>query len=91
MGVIQTIHMDNRGVFEEGKSSFESCAIANFVYGPNGSGKSTISNFLRSQNGLPVQSSDLVWEGEASEIVVYNKEWREENFRDQQNLPGVFT
>ena len=55
MGVIQTIHMDNRGVFEEGKSSFESCAIANFVYGPNGSGKSTISNFLRSQNGLPVK------------------------------------
>ena len=90
MGVIKAIHMGGRGVFQE-QSSFENCATANFIYGPNGSGKSTISNFLGEQGDLGVQSSGIDWEGAPSEILVYNKEWREGNFRDQSSFPGVFT
>ena len=91
MGAIKAIHMSGHGVFQEQHSSFEDCAIANFIYGPNGSGKSTISNLLRNQDDLDSEPSSIEWDGDSSEIIVYNKEWREANFRDQQNFPGVFT
>ncbi len=91
MGVIKSIHMGGLGVFSEQQSSFEDCATANFIYGPNGSGKSTISNFLRNRGASDPHPSNVEWEGNPSEIVVYNKEWREANFRDRQNFPGVFT
>lgn len=91
MGTIKTIRMSGHGVFQEQHSSFEDCVIANFIYGPNGSGKSTISNLLRNQDDLDSVPSSIEWNEDSSEIIVYNKEWREANFRDQQNFPGVFT
>lgn len=91
MGIIKSIRMGGRGVFCDQQSSFEDCVTANFIYGPNGSGKSTISNFLKDQSIRDSQPSNIEWTGSPSEVVVYNKEWREANFRDQQNFPGVFT
>ena len=64
----------------------------NFVYGANGSGKTTISNFLATDNpqGLYPQCGKQ-WKGESElEIIVYNKQFKEDNFK-RENIDGVFT
>ena len=72
----------------------ENCNKINFVYGANGSGKSTISNFLSHVDKIEMPGrfldSAIEWERQNHEtIIVYNKEFRESNFK--QDIPGVFT
>lgn len=91
MGIIESIELRGCTVFSGDNSSLDKCAVVNFIYGSNGSGKSTISNYLRDPQ-LPLYSScSINWSGPQSDILVYNKEWREINFRSRDDLPGVFT
>lgn len=91
MGIIETIKLQGCPVFSGVDSTLDECAVVNFIYGSNGSGKSTISNYLQDPQ-LPFYSScSITWNGAESEVLVYNKEWREINFRSRDDLPGVFT
>ena len=62
----------------------------NFIYGGNGAGKTTLSRLLAC-NGQAEEFSkcSISWESEVEEAVVYNKHFKEKNFKEE--IPGVFT
>lgn len=77
--------------YDENGSSLSDCKKINFIYGANGSGKSTISNFLMDQRNERFRESLIEWDGGThAEVKVYNRLFREQNFR-QSEIPGVFT
>ena len=62
----------------------------NFFYGSNGSGKTTISNIL----GQYVYSSksEIVQSNTSdTKILVYNKKFVQENFKNSNEIKGIFT
>lgn len=70
------------------------CAITdmekiNFIYGANGSGKSTISNYLQDPQNPQYVNCVCNRNENTSEIIVYNKRFREENLGE--NIEGVFS
>lgn len=87
--MIKNIIMKNCATYSLNGSSIENCQKINFFYGPNGSGKSTISNFLQSPSGVQYRDCEIEWENDAIDIVVYNREFREKNFKG--DIAGVFT
>lgn len=63
----------------------------NVIYGGNACGKTTISRVLSCkdiQHDYP--KCNVEWDGESLQVVTYNKDFRDENFREA-NIPGVFT
>ena len=88
--MIKSIEMKKCATYTEEGAKIENCQKVNFFYGPNGSGKSTISNFLYNQSGSKYEDCKLEWENNnPSEIIVYNREFRERNFKE--DIKGVFT
>lgn len=87
MGQIQKIAIKNDYVFAGNGIEIDDCNVVNFIYGPNGSGKSTISGVLRNSP----TSESVSWKGTPCAVHVYNRDWRESNFHDRADLPGVFT
>lgn len=89
--MIKNIHMKKCAPYDENGSSLSDCKKINFIYGANGSGKSTISNFLMDQRNERFRESLIEWDGGThAEVKVYNRLFREQNFR-QSEIPGVFT
>ncbi len=63
----------------------------NFIYGANGCGKTTLSNYLLNPSNTKFVNSSLSWKNETPiKTLVYNKEFREQNF-GKGKLNGVFT
>ena len=63
----------------------------NFIYGANGCGKTTLSNYLLNPSEVKFVNSSLGWKNETPiKTLVYNKEFREQNF-GKGKLNGVFT
>lgn len=89
LAVIKSIKLKNCATYPSVGVSIENCQKVNFFYGPNGSGKSTISNFLRNPTAPQYSECEIEWENGAVDVVVYNREFRERNFKE--NIAGVFT
>lgn len=90
--MIKEIHMRSCATYDAGGISLTNCPKVNFIYGPNGSGKSTISNFLQNPNNPFYASSSIVWDGDMHpDVMVYNRRFRENNFRINSDIAGVFT
>ncbi len=95
---ISQIVLKNVATFDENGASFENLNSINFIYGANGSGKTTTSSFLknlaenRDENGdkNKFANSEIKWYGENLKIEVYNKQFKEEQFRNSQ-VKGIFT
>ncbi len=91
---ISQIVLKNAATFDESGASFEDLNSINFIYGTNGSGKTTISSFLKNlaENGIEDKfaNSEIEWYGEILKIEVYNKQFKEEQFRNSQ-VKGIFT
>ncbi|WQX08827.1 AAA family ATPase [Helicobacter pylori] len=96
---ISQIVLKNAATFDENGASFENLNSINFIYGANGSGKTTTSSFLknlaenRDENGdkNKFANSEIEWcNGESLKIEVYNKQFKEEQFRNSQ-VKGIFT
>ena len=63
----------------------------NFIYGVNGSGKTTITKFVANPTDPQYGSCSKVWKnGVRIKALVYNKDFREENF-GKGSIEGVFT
>lgn len=60
----------------------------NYFFGGNGTGKTTISKFLG--NSSNYTSGNVVNDSDA-EILVYNKDFVDSNFRDKNAINGIFT
>lgn len=90
--MIKEINMRSCATYDSEGVTLANCPKVNFIYGPNGSGKSTISNYLQDPNNPFYASSSIVWEGDMHpEIMVYNRRFREQNFRSNSDIAGVFT
>ncbi|WP_237012863.1 ATP-binding protein [Helicobacter pylori] len=96
---ISQIVLKNVATFDENGASFEKLNFINFIYGANGSGKTTTSSFLknlaenRDENGdkNKFANSEIKWHNDESlKIEVYNKQFKEEQFRNSQ-VKGIFT
>ncbi|WP_181372514.1 ATP-binding protein [Helicobacter pylori] len=92
---ISQISLKKVATFDENGASFENLKSINFIYGANGSGKTTTSSFLKNlaENGIEDKfaSSKIVWyNNESLKIEVYNKQFKEEQFRNSQ-IKGIFT
>ncbi|GAA7262095.1 AAA family ATPase [Helicobacter pylori] len=92
---ISQIVLKNVATFDENGASFEDLNFINFIYGANGSSKTTISSFLKNlaENGTEDKfaNSEIKWHNdEILKIEVYNKQFKEEQFRNSQ-VKGIFT
>ncbi|MFP6344660.1 ATP-binding protein [Helicobacter pylori] len=92
---ISQISLKNAATFDENGASFENLNSINFIYGANGSGKTTTSSFLKNlaENGIEDKfaNSKIAWyNNESLKIEVYNKQFKEEQFRNSQ-VKGIFT
>ena len=70
----------------------------NFFFGFNGSGKSTISKYLRNLSlATPQQSqsfnncSNIGYDNLLHQLLIFNEDFIEENFRRSADLKGVFS
>ncbi len=92
---ISQISLKKVATFDENGASFKDLNSINFIYGANGSGKTTTSSFLKNlaENITPEDkfaNSKIEWYGESLKIEVYNKQFKEEQFRNSQ-VKGIFT
>ncbi|GAA8883326.1 AAA family ATPase [Helicobacter pylori] len=92
---ISQIVLKNAATFDESGASFENLNSINFIYGTNGSGKTTTSSFLKNlaENRIEDKfaNSKIEWHNdEILKIEVYNKQFKEEQFRNSQ-VKGIFT
>ncbi|GAA7413765.1 AAA family ATPase [Helicobacter pylori] len=92
---ISQIVLKNVATFDENGASFENLKSINFIYGSNGSGKTTTSSFLKNlaENGSEDKfaNSKIEWHNsESLKIEVYNKQFKEEQFRNSE-VKGIFT
>ncbi|MBH0279076.1 ATP-binding protein [Helicobacter pylori] len=92
---ISLISLKKVATFDENGASFEYLNSINFIYGANGSGKTTTSSFLKNlaENGIEDKfaNSKIAWcNNESLKIEVYNKQFKEEQFRNSQ-VKGIFT
>ncbi len=92
---ISQIVLKNAATFDENGASFEDLNSINFIYGANGSGKTTTSSFLKNlaenRDENKFANSEIKWHnGESLKIEVYNKQFKEEQFRNSQ-VKGIFT
>lgn len=90
--MIKEIHMCNCASYGADGASMIDCPQICFVYGPNGSGKSTISNYLLNTDDPMFSDCRLEWDSDIhSDILVYNRKFRELNFSGSTDIAGVFT
>ncbi len=92
---ISQIVLKNAATFDESGASFKNLNSINFIYGTNGSGKTTTSSFLKNlaENRIEDKfaNSKIEWHNdEILKIEVYNKQFKEEQFRNSQ-VKGIFT
>lgn len=75
-------------------ANISNCKKVNFIYGANGSGKTTISEYLRTYeiNSDRYKFCEIKWESSnKTPIYVYNRQFRQNNFKKEVGIPGVFT
>ncbi|KHL82423.1 ATP-binding protein [Helicobacter pylori] len=92
---ISQISLKKVATFDENGASFKDLNSINFIYRANGSGKTTTSSFLKNlaENGIEDKfaNSKIAWyNNESLKIEVYNKQFKEEQFRNSQ-VKGIFT
>lgn len=61
----------------------------NYIFGANGTGKTTISRVVAGEPGH--NHCQLVWQGASLERMVYNQDFVDRNFNQNDPLQGVFT
>ncbi|MDD4700370.1 MAG: AAA family ATPase [Oscillospiraceae bacterium] len=79
----------NRATFHD--EPIEKLSFINFFYGNNGAGKSSIAYAISENNG---DNDSVEWaDGRTPsdyDVLVYNRDFVEDNFSNYGDLPGVF-
>jgi len=72
------------------QQSLSALSQFNYIYGSNGSGKTTISRIIADDAAHP--SCSLTWSGGRNlDTFVYNRDFIEQVYDEQSDLPGIFT
>lgn len=83
------IHINNVATYNS-PTQLDGLKKINFIFGANGSGKTTISRILDQMSGYT--HCPLQWfGGEQIKILVYNKDFIDRNFNQENTVKGVFT
>ena len=89
--MIESLSIRKVATFDDTGIQIKSLNKVNFIYGANGTGKTTISRFIDVQDESHFGDCSLNWKnGVQLQILVYNKEFREQNF-GKGSIAGVFT
>lgn len=87
--MLTEIHINNIATYYE-PTKLDGLKKINFIFGANGSGKTTISRILDQAPNYPQCS--LQWLGGLPiKILVYNRDFIEQNFNQENTVRGVFT
>lgn len=88
--MITRISLQNTATFGNETQTMDKLKKLNFVFGSNGSGKTTISRVLCSPEQYP--NCTVEWEnGSTFPCKVYNSDFVAKNFKDDSDMPGIFT
>lgn len=89
--MIKKIVIKNVASFDDEGVTLDDLKRVNFIYGGNACGKTTISRVLSCRDVPHVYPQcNVEWEGEPLQVVTYNNDFRNNNFREA-DIPGVFT
>ena len=83
--MISKIHIQNIATIKE--AEIEPLQV-NYFFGGNGSGKTSISRFLNNPENY---NNGFIIKDQVSEILVYNRDFIENNFQDKNAIQGIFT
>lgn len=79
--MLQSISVKKVATYDDAGIRIDNLKKVNFIYGANGSGKTTISKFLDEPSSSLFSECSLTWIGNLPiSILVYNKDFREQNF-----------
>ena len=87
--MINEIHIEQVTSYKNPAKIFPEKKIS-LIYGLNGSGKSTISNFFYNPDDPSFSNCKYV-DNSDSEILVYNQQFLQDYFYEEDSLKGVFT
>lgn len=77
----------NQATFKNNPAKINPTYI-NYFFGSNGTGKSTIARTIRSDKGVTFATGTTA---EDYKIMLYDRDYIEQNVRSNENLPGVYT
>lgn len=88
--MLSKIHLKNVASYNQVGTDFSNLKKINFIYGNNGTGKSTLSKVFKKLGYM--EYPECTYEGEIIEKrLVYNTNFIEENFKLDNDIPGIFT
>jgi wobble nucleotide-excising tRNase len=87
--MIKKIVLKDIASYDHNGVTFADLQKVNFIYGGNGTGKTTLSRVIKEDNPWAEEkTSEVFWEKDVENVLVYNKEFKEENLSEQ--MPGIF-
>lgn len=87
--MISQIFIKNVATYDSTGIKIDNLEKVNYFYGSNGSGKTTISEVLRDKNQYP--DCHIKQIKSDHKILVYNRNFVDENFRQDESIKGIFT
>jgi len=88
--MITKINLNNIASYKS-LTALETDKKINLIYGLNGTGKSTLSNYLQNLTDEKYKSCSVEGINQNHEILVYNHQFIQETFFEEENLKGIFT
>ena len=88
--MITKINLNNVASYKS-LTALETDKKINLIYGLNGTGKSTLSNYLQNLTDEKYKSCSVEGINQNHEILVYNHQFIQETFFEEENLKGIFT
>ena len=90
--MLEGYKLSNVATYDKNGISVTDLKPVNFFYGANGCGKTTTSDFLADLHNPKYKSCSVSWKnGVPLRTLVYNKKFRDLNFRPSGDISGVFT
>lgn len=87
--MIEKIILKDVATYNDEGATLENLKKINFIYGNNGAGKTTISEIVRNESSFP--NCSLEWRNRKMATYVYNRNFVNENFHQDNNIKGIFT
>lgn len=88
--MLTKVTLKNIASYNDNGTEFSNLKKINFIYGNNGTGKSTFSRYFKNMD--QVKYRDCSYEGNCTvKKLVYNKDFIDENFKSDNEIPGIFT
>lgn len=87
--MIEKIILKNVATYNDEGAILENLKKINFIYGNNGAGKTSISEVIRNESNFP--NCLLEWKNRKMATYVYNRNFVNENFHQDNTIKGIFT